>query len=251
MDTLRKNINRLYRLLLGAYGPQGWWPLSQAAGAGTAGLDEQGYHPAQYGLPDNAAGRFEVAVGAVLTQNTAWRNVVQALGNLRRDRLLSPRAVHTASPAVLRRAVRSSGYYNQKAKKLKYLANFFLKDGCLRTGRVPHRAALLSIWGVGEETADSILLYAFHEPVFVIDAYTRRLLARLGWAEEKTSYRQVQEMMQRSLPPDRVKYNEYHALIVEHAKRHCRKKPVCDGCPVALMCPWPASLAERAGETPS
>jgi endonuclease-3 related protein len=180
-----------------------------------------------------------VAVGAVLTQNTAWKNVEQALRALKTTRLLSPRALWEASSALLRKAILPSGYYNQKAKKLRYLAEFFLKNGALTHGRAPEREELLSLWGVGEETADSILLYAFHEPVFVVDAYTRRLLGRLGWANEKASYREIQKMMHRFLPQDRIMYNEFHALIVEHAKQFCRKKPACAGCPLENICDWP------------
>jgi endonuclease-3 related protein len=239
MKNMKARLTGLYRVFLAAYGRQGWWPCAACAGRKRPVPGRRGYHPGDYSLPYDAAGRFEVAVGAILTQNTAWKNVEQALAKLKAGRLLTPRAVQAAGGAELRCAIRSSGYYNQKVKKLKQLAAFFIKNRSFRDGRPPRRPELLSVWGVGPETADSILLYAFHRPVFVIDAYTRRLLSRFGWADGKLPYGEVQAMFHEHLPRNRKMFNEYHALIVEHAKRYCRKKPLCAGCPAGKLCPWP------------
>jgi endonuclease-3 related protein len=217
---------RLYELLLTRYGPQGWWPL--AGRAGRPGFDERGYHPGRYGLPAEPQGRFEVAAGAVLAQNTSWRNVEAALAALRVRGLLTPAGLRACALRRLAPLVRSSGYFNQKARKLKELARFW--SGL--SGR-PRRGELLALWGVGPETADSILLYAYHRPVFVIDAYTRRLLQRLGWAQGRESYEELQARFHAGLPTRAPLYQELHALIVRHSKEHCRLKPLCSGCPLA------------------
>jgi endonuclease III related protein len=242
METLTGKIRALYRTLLKAYGPQGWWPLALFP-AVSSSARPPGYHPGDYSLPTDGRGRFEVAVGAVLTQNTAWKNVEKAMALLRRLKLLSPSRILAAQEPVLGRAIRASGYYNQKVKKLKLLARFFQARQGRQSATAPSREALLGIWGIGPETADSILLYAFHTPIFVIDAYTRRLLFRLGWAGERAAYEALQSMFHEALPRDHGTYNEYHALIVEQAKRYCMKKPVCTGCPVRTGCAWSRQIA--------
>jgi endonuclease-3 related protein len=224
---------RLHELLLVRYGPQGWWPLGGRAGR--SGFDERGYHPGRYGLPADPRGRFEVAAGAVLAQNTSWRNVEAALAALRGRGLLDASGLKAFPLRRLARLVRSSGYYRQKARKLKELASFW--SGLSGS---PERGELLALWGVGPETADSILLYAFHRPVFVVDAYTRRLLERLGWAVGCESYEELQARFRAALPPHAPLYQELHALIVRHAKEHCRPQPLCRGCPLAgSLCLWP------------
>jgi endonuclease-3 related protein len=229
----------LYESLLARYGPQGWWPL--AGRAGRPGYDERGYHPGRYGMPAEPRGRFEVAVGAVLTQNTSWINVEAALAALRASGLLAPAALCACPLRRLAALVRSSGYFNQKARKLQVLARFW---SGLSGRKAPERGELLALWGVGPETADSILLYAFHRPVFVVDAYTRRLLARLGWAEGRESYQELQARFHAGLPARAPLYQELHALIVRHAKEHCRLRPRCRDCPLAVsLCPWPAGTA--------
>jgi endonuclease-3 related protein len=171
-------------------------------------------------------------MGAVLTQNTAWTNASAALDRLREGGVLLPSDLLAIGEARLADLVRSSGYFNQKAKKLKSIAGFFSARGALSVGRVPARARLLAEWGIGPETADSILLYAFHLPVFVVDAYTRRILSRIGLIGGKEPYEEIQALFHASLAPTASLYNEYHALIVEHAKVHCRTRPECDSCPV-------------------
>ena len=234
MRSAPGSVRRLFRLLRDAYGPQGWWPLPFKAGA--RGFDARGYHSGNFQEPHTARGRLEVILGAVLTQNTAWTNVEKALGSLREAGITTPDRLLACTPARLSRLIRSSGYHNQKARKLKALAPI-ISDKAVMTGACPpSRAELLGIWGIGEETADSILLYAFGLPSFVVDAYTRRLLERLGWLEGTESYAAVQEMFHAGMERDPVMYNEYHAVIVAHAKARCRVTPICPGCPV-LICP--------------
>jgi endonuclease III related protein len=223
-------VNRLeflYERLYAAYGPQGWWPLPSRAARSR--FDARGYHPGSYEEPRSAEGRFEIVMGAVLTQNTAWTNVEKALAALRAGGIRRPADVRACPPARLARLVRPSGSFNQKAKKLRGVAALF--DGTVPRA-VPSREALLAQWGIGPETADSILLYAFHRPVFVVDAYTRRILGRIGLAPADAGYDDLQRLFHRALPSRHELFNEYHALLVEHAKRHCRAVPSCAGCPV-------------------
>ncbi len=227
-------LRLLYNELFSAYGPQGWWPLPFRAGSG--GFDARGYHPRDYRQPLSARGRLEIVMGAVLTQNTAWTNAEAALERLSAAGIDSPRALSSYGKERLARLITSSGYFNQKARKLKALVPVLQRRGVMSGKNPPSRAELLSVWGVGEETADSILLYAFRLPVFVVDAYTRRLLSRMGVIHGKEKYADIQALFHAALPADRELFNEYHALIVENAKRHCRSKPLCGGCPVA-SCP--------------
>jgi endonuclease-3 related protein len=223
-------IRRLHAELLAEYGPQGWWPVPGRAGR--RGFDGRGYHAGDFLTPRVPRDRFEVVMGAVLTQNTAWTNVETALRRLREAGIRLPADVLSCPPARLGSLIRSSGYYNQKALKLRGIAVLFQAARALSPAGGPSRDALLAQWGVGAETADSILLYAFQKPVFVVDAYTRRILGRMGLIEGRESYGAIQGMFHAALSPRHELFNEYHALIVEHAKRHCRSTPVCVGCPV-------------------
>ncbi|HEQ72584.1 MAG TPA: hypothetical protein ENN69_08855 [Spirochaetia bacterium] len=252
MKLITRALKEIYDTLYRAYGPQGWWPVRSGAQKrgqdkrlrggepasvrNTCSPDDRGYHPGNYEIPAASAEKFEVAVGAILTQNTAWTNVELSLSLLRNKRLLSPQAIISAPPSKLSRLIRSSGYYNQKALKLKGFADACTAHGWFSGRVVPAREELLAVWGIGEETADSILLYAFHHPRFVVDAYTRRLFSRLGFIEEKQAYPAIQAVFEKNLPPERILFNEYHALIVEHAKRHCRKRPRCAGCMLTRRC---------------
>jgi endonuclease III related protein len=205
----------LYECLFAAYGPQHWWPAETP---------------------------LEVVVGAVLTQNTAWNNVAIAISNLRERGLLGLDALLAAPMEAVKEAIRPSGFYNVKYERLRNVLRFLAAQGGIAGAlALPDdglRVELLAVPGVGPETADSILLYALHKPSFVVDAYTRRLLARLGhdWARD-ASYAQVQAWFTLALPPAVDEYGEYHALIVRHAKEHCRKAPLCVGCPLAARCP--------------
>jgi endonuclease III related protein len=221
----------LHDRLLAAYGRQGWWPLPGSAGR--RGFDSRGYHRGDFSQPRSARGRFEIVMGAILTQNTAWTNVEKALARLREAGIRLPSDVRSCRTARLAGLIRASGYYNQKAKKLKAIAALFAAPAAA----APTREALLSRWGIGPETADSILLYAFHQPQLVVDAYTRRILSRIGTIGGKESYARIQEMFHQELPARHELFNEFHALLVEHAKRHCRAAPLCGGCPVP-SCAW-------------
>lgn len=222
-------IRRIYDSLLRAYGPRGWWPTT------LVGEDGPTYHGRR---PDDRQ-RFEVIVGAILTQNTSWRNAERAIRSLIRAGVLDAEALRRMPLRRLARLIRSSGYYNQKAERLKLVTSFFAENfprfrkrsGAQGTARL--REELLSLKGIGPETADSILLYAFQKPVFVVDAYTRRIFRRLRLCSEKASYGELQSLFHRSLPPAPRLFNEYHALLVEHAKRHCAKVPLCPACPLA------------------
>ena len=212
----KQKLVRIFDLLHSAYGPQNWWP---------------GDTP------------FEVIVGAVLTQNTAWQNVAQAIGNLKREGLLEAGALLRAEPDRVKDLITPAGYYNVKYDRLMNLLRFLEVRGpdLDRFRHLPLdelRAGLLEVKGVGPETADSILLYALQRPVFVVDAYTRRLFSRLGhhWMEE-ASYDEVQRFFMEALPRDTSLYNEFHALIVVHNKDTCKKKPLCEGCCLWSFCP--------------
>lgn len=194
------------------YGPRKWWP---------------------------AETRFEVMIGAVLTQNTAWRNVELAIANLRSAGLLDPHALRTADRESVETAIRPSGYYRQKARKLEELLKWFV--GCygasieLLRANDPKRLRkeLLAIWGIGAETADAILCYALDFPVFVVDAYTVRLFRRHGLVDGNADYAGVQAIAHRALPLETQYLNEAHALMVEVGKRHCHKRsPDCANCPL-------------------
>lgn len=207
----------IYNALYRAYGPQHWWP---------------GETP------------FEVMVGAVLTQNTAWSNVEKAIANLKKHRLLTPSRMSSLTLGRLATLIRPSGYYNVKAKHLQNLLVFIqdhyrgsIKKLCAEDGAVL-RQKLLNVSGIGEETADSILLYAAGKPFFVVDAYTRRILSRHGLITQDADYLQMQRLFMEAIPADLLLYNEYHALIVKLGKELCRKsRPLCSGCPLERFLP--------------
>jgi endonuclease III related protein len=202
----------LYERLHAHFGDLGWWP---------------GETP------------FEVAVGAILTQNTVWRNVEKAIGNLKVARVLTPVGLFGLDEATLAEMIRPAGYFRVKARRLKAFLHYLKERNGLsmekmfRKGTGPLRAELLSVHGIGEETADSILLYAGNRPVFVIDAYTRRILARHGWIGGGEAYGLVRDVVSEGLPARAPLYKQYHALFVQTGKEFCRKaSPRCEGCPV-------------------
>ena len=204
----------IYQRLLSAYGPQGWWPADT---------------------------RFEVMVGAILTQATAWRNVERAIQRLKAAGALSPERMARLSEGELAELIRPAGFFRQKTRRLRALLRLIGQhgsvEGLLSLPAGELRRQLLSVPGVGPETADSILLYAAGYPVFVVDAYTKRILHRLGLLSgEKAGYEEVQELFESNLPRDPKLYGEYHALLVRHAKEHCRARPRCPGCPLAPVC---------------
>ena len=190
------------------------------------------YHPDDYTFPHDSHEVFEICLGAILTQNTTFTSVVKALNNLKALDALSPEGIGTLDEESLKQAIRPAGYFNQKSKYILAFLSFFKA----LNGEIPTRKALLDVHGVGEETADSILLYAYKQPEFVVDAYTKRILSVLGFIEEKTKYKKVKVLMQEALESsvfeeERVKvYQEYHALLVAHAKLYYSRKPYAVGC---------------------
>lgn len=211
MSSNKKILTEIYDRLYKRFGPQSWWPGETA---------------------------FEVIVGAILTQNTNWGNVEKAIVNLKHNRALSPQALKAISTPRLARLIVPSGYFNIKAKRLKNFIQFLFAEynGDLKKmGKEPLevlRKKLLSVSGIGPETADSILLYAFNKPVFVVDAYTKRLFYRHAMVEETADYHTLQKIFTDSLPAEVKTFNEYHALIVRLGKEICKTKPLCESCPL-------------------
>ena len=194
---------KIYQKLLSNFGKQNWWPSITGS-------------------------KFEIAVGAILTQNTNWQNVEKAIDNLIKNKVLSKDKIKKTDTRKLSALIKSSGYYNQKARKLKAFVSF--------SGDIT-RENLLKIWGIGPETADSILLYAYNKPYFVIDAYTKRIFSRLGLIETD-DYEEIREFFEKNLPRDLKIYKEFHALIVKLGKIHCRNKPLCKECPLLKYCKY-------------
>jgi endonuclease-3 related protein len=214
-NELRKRLEGVYERLFTRYGPQFWWP---------------GEEP------------FEVMVGAVLTQSVAWKNVETAIAALKEIGALSPAALREMSLEQIAALIRPTVYYNVKARKLKALVGWF-GESCRDSLAVMReketfqlRNELLNVWGIGEETADSIVLYAAEKPVFVIDAYTRRILGRIGLKPDRDTYADYQAMFMKNLPADVPLFNEYHALFVRLGKEVCRPKPLCGDCCLKEIC---------------
>lgn len=216
MKNKTVDLIAIYRALYNAFGPQHWWP---------------GDSP------------FEIAVGAILTQNTNWGNVEKAIGNLKRRELLNVRAIHKMPLRDLSELIRPSGYFNIKARRLKSFISFLMNDYNGSLKRMAKEDAytlkekLLRVHGIGPETADSIILYALEKPIFVIGAYTKRVLSRHGIMKGDEPYEHFQELFHSSLKRDIRLYNEYHALFVRVGKTFCRPAPVCKDCPLARILP--------------
>lgn len=215
--TITNKLTSIYAALYKAYGPQHWWPGETA---------------------------FEVMAGAVLTQNTAWSNVEKAIANIRDRGLLAPSRLAAVPRRRLAALIRPSGYFNVKAQRLHNLVAFLMDHHqgsvkrMFRRDPVALRRELLAVNGIGPETADSILLYAGNKPLFVVDAYTKRVFSRHGIVSREASYDQVQRLFMDSLPRDARLYNEYHALIVRLGKERCKKgRPRCEGCPLEALLP--------------
>lgn len=209
-------LEDVFDRLMCYYGPQSWWPADSP---------------------------FEVMVGAVLVQATSWSNVERAIENLKAAKVMAPAAIRKLSQDELEGLVRPSGFYRPKAQRLRalceYLGSRFADDidSMAEVSTCVLRDELLAVHGIGDETADDILLYALGRPVFVVDAYTRRVFSRLGMCEPDVAYRRLQAMFHHSLPRSASMYNEYHALIVAHATAACRVEPTCLQCPLNSICP--------------
>ncbi len=205
-------LNKIYSKLFAAFGPQKWWP---------------------------AESPFEVIVGAILTQNTSWRNVERAINNLKGRNFLTPSSLHKISEGDLAEQIRPSGYYNLKAKRLKAFVSHLVfryggnLDAMFRRDGDLLRDELLGLYGIGEESADAILLYAGRHPTFVVDAYTRRVLVRHQMITDSASYEDIRSLFMSNLTHDEECFNEYHALLVNVGKEYCRpREPLCRECPL-------------------
>ena len=218
MNRLSDALTRIYYRLVEAYGPQHWWPADSV---------------------------LEVMVGAVLTQSTNWQGVEKAISNLNENGLLSLGKLHHISVEELAEFIKPAGYFNLKARRLKNLIGMVAEayggdlEAMEQMETAQLRRELLSVNGVGPETADSILLYAFHRPIFVVDTYTYRVTSRHGLIEDEVNYQALQDMFMQHLPFDVDMFNEYHALLVRVGKLHCRRKPYCQDCPLEPLLPRP------------
>ena len=209
---MKRKLSRIFYRLYAVFGPQHWWPADCV---------------------------FEVMVGAILTQNTNWSNVEKAILALKEKKLLNARRLNQLAPKKLASLIKSAGYYNVKAARLKSFLKFFLET---YAGKVKFMGAqdltilrkqLLAVDGIGQETADSMLLYALNKPIFVVDTYTKRIFSRHGLIKEEAQYSEVQDIFMRNLKPDVKLFNEYHALLVKLGKDYCRKhNPKCEVCPL-------------------
>lgn len=207
-----KKLLRVYDLLFEKFGPRHWWPGET---------------------------KIEVITGAILTQNTAWSNVEKAVSNLKKSKLLSVRGLSNIPEKTLSGLIKPAGYFNVKARRLKNFLRFLNAsyngsiDRMFRTETLRLRGELLGVNGIGPETADSILLYAGNKPVFVVDAYTKRIFSRHGFVKSDCEYEDTQFMFMENLPREPKLFNEFHALIVELGKNLCKSsKPLCNRCPI-------------------
>lgn len=225
------NFMDIYTKLYSLYGPQGWWPLQEIKGLkpDKTGAHE-GYHPLNYELPETHNQQFEIILGAILTQNTAWTSAEKALKNLKKLDVVDPEKILSIDIDTLKSAIKCAGFLNQKASYIQAITEFFIGQN----KKTPSRKELLSVKGVGNETADSILLYAYKVPMFVVDAYTKRIFTQLKLISERDSYLEIKKQFEANLPPDYKLFNEYHALIVEHAKRYYSKKPYAVNDPIIV-----------------
>jgi len=209
-----ERLNEIYQLLLERFGPQHWWPGET---------------------------QFEIVVGAILTQNTSWQNVEKAIANLKSAEMLSPQALHNIETKELAELIRPAGYFNIKAKRLKSYIDWLFANYRGELAELDNvdteqlRQELLSVKGIGRETADSILLYALNREIFVVDAYTARVAVRHGLIEPEADYEQLRDLFQSNLPQDVQMFNEYHALLVRVGKEFCKPKARCRDCPLESL----------------
>jgi len=216
------DVKLIYDRLENEFGFQSWWPRF-----------EEGkfvYDESNKDKPLSSKQKFIICISAILTQNTSWKNVEKAIKNLEKFNFLSKEEIKQINENELGELIKSSGYYKQKAKKLKKIIEF------LDSGKEINRENLLEIWGIGKETADSILLYAYNKPLFVIDAYTKRIMLRLSFRFK--DYDELQEIFMKNLPRDYKLFNEFHALFVRLGKEYCKKIPICEECCLRKECKY-------------
>lgn len=219
---MQDKVIGIYQKLYRLYGPQGWWPLINLNSVNpnkTGAI--RGYHPGNYDLPKDRNDIYEVILGAILTQNISWLQAERALFNLNELNAIEPERLLCLDDETLKSAIKCAGFLNQKAIYIHEISRFFQE----MDGNIPTRKELLAVKGIGNETADSILLYAYNQPQFVVDTYTKRIFSHLGIVEENIKYMELKKFFESSLPEEVSIYNEYHALIIEHAKRYYNKKP--------------------------
>lgn len=225
-------IQQIYQGLLRHFGPQGWWPVTEKGKI----------HPEYSGGAKNEKQQLEVIFGTVLAQNTSWKNAEKAIAELNKNNLIDALKIIKIKNERLAEIIRSSGYHNQKAKKLKNFCRFLLDnyngklEMLFNSDINKMRSELLSVNGIGPETADSIMLYAAKKPVFVADAYSKRILNRIGYNFD--NYEQIQAFFMQSLPNNEKLFNECHALLVELGKNICKKAPLCEKCPISRHCEY-------------
>ncbi len=234
-------IQSIFSALSSHFGHQRWWPVTEKGRT----------YPEYSGGPKNEKQQLEVVFGAILAQNTSWKNAEKAIAELNKSKLIDAVKIGRIDAKKLALTVKSSGFHNQKAKKLKNFCSFLLKNysGSLKklfkNGLWELRKELLSVNGIGPETADSIILYSAKKPVFVVDAYTIRIFGRIGYAEK--NYDGLQKLFMKSLPNSERLFNECHALLVELGKSICRKEPLCGKCPVNIHCSYCKNFYAKKG----
>ncbi|KAA0014781.1 MAG: endonuclease [Thermoplasmata archaeon] len=228
------DLYEVYRLLFKKFGSQGWWPT-------TAPGEAKPKHRGK--KPDTEKEKLEIVIGAILTQNTSWKNVERAIENLNRNNLMDIDALNLVDTKHLAQVIKPAGYYNQKAERIKNFIRFLLEefDGSFSKlfsmNLTDLRNKLLSLKGIGKETADSIILYAALKPIFVVDAYTKRIAERIGLG--KKDYNELQKIFMESLPENQKIFAEYHALLVRLGKEYCKKNnPRCRDCPLKNLCSY-------------
>ena len=242
-------IKSIYSKLYSHYGPQHWWPVTKKGvipkcrkpsvfeHAKNSYRNFLAYHK---NINLNEKQKLEICFGAILTQNTHWKNVEKAIINLNKNQLINVKKILKINNKKLASIIKSSGYHNQKAKKLKNFSLFLINNYNGNINKFFNneikilREKLLSINGIGPETADSIILYAAKKPIFVIDAYTKRIMNKVGYKEN--NYEELQDLFMKNLNSNEKLFNEYHALLVELGKNICKKKPLCDKCPINTRC---------------
>ncbi len=237
---MNKKLFSLYKKLFKTFGYRGWWPVTIKSGFPPE------YRPGFYSKPSKKEA-FEISISAVLTQNTSWENVKKSLIKLSAEGLLEPSKFGSIKLEKLMKLIKSSGYYKQKSERLVNLCSWFVdnweKSKYLSTDSL--RNSLLSLKGIGPETADSIVLYAFNRPSFVIDSYTKRIISRI-FNEREKEYYELKKEFEGSLPEETSLYNEFHALLVELGKKFCKKNsPICSECPVLIDCFYGRKYANK------
>ncbi|MBI2208053.1 endonuclease III domain-containing protein [Candidatus Woesearchaeota archaeon] len=232
---METKIEAVYGRLLESFGPQHWWPVTKEPDL------EPKYHKS---IKLNEKQKLEICFGAILTQNTSWKNVEKAIIQLNKNNLINIDKVIKIKNNELAKIIKSSGYHNQKAKKLKNFCNFLKTNYnseinlLLNKDITGLRNELLSVNGIGPETADSIILYAAKKPIFAIDAYTKRIYSRAFGIKKELKYDELQRIFMENLPNDEKLFNECHALLVELGKSICKTKPLCDKCPINKSCSY-------------